>query len=73
MKQENILINGNIEKLKNLIKCMEKKLEIIERVETRKKESKEDVEMFDNLNDSSSENYNIILKKNAANMFELVV
>ena len=52
---------------------MEKKLEIIERVETRKKESKEDVEMFDNLNDSSSENYNIILKKNAANMFELVV
>ena len=53
---------------------MEKKLEIIDKVEKRKRPFKEISHVNNNMEeDSSSENFNIVLKKNPGDTFELIV
>jgi hypothetical protein len=51
---------------------MEKKMEIIDRVERRKRDYKKEIEVYSN-EEEGSENYNIVLKKNEGDTFELVV
>ncbi len=47
-------------------------MEIIDRVERRKRDYKKEIEVYSN-EEEGSENYNIVLKKNEGDTFELVV